>query len=251
MSGSVRLKTKELSNLFKYISSLLNDSEHLEQDLHLLKGYIKSLKDIATELETYAGQVQSYAEENRAKITKLVQYFMKKIEDGQTMVETQTSVSEPPRTEADTAEKTRKSPTAPSPGIQQEDHGEGVIIYITPESDDGGQHSADSTHLPRRQLLPTSQEEKMILDYLIGASLKPTQKEYNRLYKEITNMLVNSPKNAIAIQVRRAGSTGPEGQKYIELFFHVRIKDNLDFAGFKYVEMKGVDAYRKKEVKHE
>jgi len=60
-------------------------------------------------------------------------------------------------------------------------------------------------------------------------------------------MLLNAPKNAIAIEIRvgRPGDS-TSGKSFIELFYHIQVKDSVTYASFKYVEIEGIEAIRAK-----
>ncbi len=197
---SIRLKRKEITGLFKYLTSLVEDTGHLESDLVLLKNYIKSLKDITTELESFASQIKNHSEVNRGKLNRLLEYIVQKIdeEDAQTAtelrrepiiaavakqreqeaqyssaslpqknipLETRTTIIPPkaPPTDQPLSQElpdSLKNATTPVPRPQPSrdpSRHRGVMIYISPESSpsDEKEHGADSTHVPRRQLLPT------------------------------------------------------------------------------------------------
>lgn len=236
MSGK---QQEELARIFKYVSAVAKDTESLEQEITLYKSGVSRLRCTVDELGIIGGQLEEQLSQTRDRLNQLLEYFMKRIESehpamsddedtaaDRTVMETSSSVS--------VSVKASDSPPANS---------RGVMIFISPPTDDKGhREGADSTCTPRRQLVPTIQEEKMVLDYLIKNNHKPTQEEYNRVYKEISNMLIQAPKNAVAIEVRSADPRGD--RKYVELAYHVQIKDQLDLACLKYIEIKGVDAYR-------
>ena len=117
----------------------------------------------------------------------------------------------------------------------------GAMIFISP-SDNPGITDHSSTRIPRRQLIPSEFEEKMIIDYIKNKKVKITKGEYKKIYKEICSMLINAPLNAIAIQLNV--STRREGKKFIEIFYHIKNKESVSYASFKYIEVKGVEHYR-------
>jgi hypothetical protein len=58
-------------------------------------------------------------------------------------------------------------------------------------------------------------------------------------------MLLNAPKNAIAIEIRAGRKSDHlKWKSYLELFYHIQIKDSVTYASFKYVEINGVEAIR-------
>ncbi len=87
----------------------------------------------------------------------------------------------------------------------------------------------------------------MLLEYMQQKGMKPTQSEYNKLYKEIAHMLVEAPKNAVAIQARTA-KTADNQARFIELFYHVTINNKIDYAQFKYIEIRTLVSNKSQKV---
>lgn len=225
---------EELARIFKYVSAVAKDTEALEQEIALYKSGVSRLQHTVQELGILGGQLEEHISMTRDRLDQLLEYFMKRIEAEQPPIDDEDTAADKTLMEAPVTQKPSDSPPASS---------RGVMIFISPPTNDKPHRAgADSTCTPRRQLVPTIQEEKMILDYLIKNNHKPTQEEYNRVYKEISNMLIQAPKNAVAIEIRSADPRGD--RKYVELAYHVQIKDQLDLACLKYIEIKGVDAYR-------
>lgn len=226
---------EELARIFKYVSAVARDTESLEQEIALYMSGVSRLKHTVEEMGIIGGQMEEQLSMTRDRLNQLLEYFMKRIEAEQPEVDDEEDTAAD-RTMLESA-VVQKSAGSPPPSSR------GVMIFISPPTDDTPHRAgADSTCSPRRQLVPTIQEEKMVLDYLIKNNHKPTQEEYNRVYKEISNMLIQAPKNAVAIEVRSADPRGE--RKYVELAYHIQIKDQLDLACLKYIEIKGVDAYR-------
>lgn len=119
----------------------------------------------------------------------------------------------------------------------------GVMIFLSPDVKRSKKLDDSSTCIPRRQLVPSSSEEKMIIDYLIKSNIRPTKGEYKQIYKEICRMLLNSPTNAIAIQLKTVRKD--KNKTFAELLYHVKIKDKVEYAALKYIELKGVEYYRR------
>jgi len=232
MSGN---QQEELARIFKYVSAVAKDTESLEQEISLYKSGVCRLRHTVDELSIIGGQLEEQLSMTRDRLNQLLEYFMKRIESEQPAIDDEEdTAADKTILESTVTHNATDSPPASS---------RGVMIFISPPTDDKPhREGADSTCTPRRQLVPTIQEEKMVLDYLIKNNHKPTQEEYNRVYKEISNMLIQAPKNAVAIEVRSADPRGD--RKYVELAYHVQIKDQLDLACLKYIEIKGVDAYR-------
>lgn len=226
---------EELARIFKYVSAVAKDTEAIEREIALYKSGVSRLHHTVDEMSILSNQLEEQVSMTRDRLNQLLEYFMKRIESEQPpMDEDEDTAADKTILESALSPKVTDSPPASS---------RGVMIFISPPTDDKPhREGADSTCTPRRQLVPTIQEEKMILDYLIKNNHKPTQEEYNRVYKEISNMLIQAPKNAVAIEVRSADPRGD--RKYVELAYHVQIKDQLDLACLKYIEIKGVDAYR-------
>ncbi len=251
-------KKNVISKLGTHLSSLFTDLEQLEMDLQLLKSSISRLKSTFSELELLSARLQSGSEKSKLKMNQLIDIYLHKIESGNINLMSKTSKE---------SRTTKQTATIESKGSQQKENvatgsaidqsggknkhyttgKAGVMIFISPEHKRIKELSGDSTCIPRRQLLPTVEEEKLILDYLIRTDHKPIQEEYNNLFKEVCNMLISAPRNAIAIEIRTASAKSKS--KSVELFYHIKIKNKLDFACLKYIEIEGVNAYRQKKAK--
>jgi hypothetical protein len=257
----MKAKKNEISKLGTHLSSLFIDIEQLEMDLQLLKSSIGRMKNTFSELELLANRLNSSTEKSKLKMNQLIDIYLHKIESGdinlisQSGGEAPAAKPDPSSQQRTSVEIEKPSSAATVPAVGQ--HGgkskndttgkAGVMIFISPENKRFRELSGDSTCVPRRQLLPTVDEEKMILEYLIRTDHKPTQDEYNNLFKEVCNMLISAPRNAIAIELRTAGPKSKT--KYIELFYHIKVRNKLDFACLKYIEIEGVNAYRQKKAK--
>ena len=114
---------------------------------------------------------------------------------------------------------------------------ESVLIFISPELDTPKDKKSDSTRASRRQLMPTSDEEKILLDYLNKKNCPITQGEYEKLLKEISSMLVSAPKNAVVIEITKIDNVGE--CHTLELCYHIKVRNELTKACFNYFEYKG------------
>lgn len=235
-------KENEISNLIQSINSIVDDASNFGNDLKHAREGIGKLQNTLVQLDDYAKRIQNNVTRAVEKLQTL-KGFSNSIEmpkdtpkaklTNKTDVSEQKNMVDKKSISAD--EKKSSSRTDSTTPV-------GIMIFICPEGEGSDHQIGDSTCIPRRQLVPTTQEEKMILDYLIQKGHKPNQREYNRVYRELSTMLVKAPKNAVAIELR-VGK--PEEElKTVELFFHVKVKDTIQFADFRYVRYKGVDAYR-------
>jgi len=282
---TIRIEIKEISKISKYILSLVEHSHKMEEELHHIQNTIEDFKTRINQLEKTAQRLQNDSEESRLGLTQLLDFFMKKIEEVNPVIDSQSDQPtevEQSYTALDMEKETgdlikpnfqeKTVIEAPAEPLEDETYLEkladelnmdrefettrrtmietnalqgsissaGVMLFISPaeRTSSKSYNANESTCLPRRQLVPTLDEEKMILDYLIRMKFRPSQKEYNRLYKAITYMLINAPKNAIAIQIRAA--TTSDKKRCIESFYHIQTKDGVNHACFKYIEIKGV-----------
>ena len=255
-------KKNKISKLGTHLSSLYIDIEQAEMDLQLLKSSIGRLKSTFSELELLTKRLQSSTEKSKLKMNQLIDIYLHKIESGNINLMSQTNGEEAPAARPaptsplkESSQKvkvttgTAGSTTNHALGMDKPSSSEspGVLIFISPNDKQIKDISGDSTCIPRRQLLPTIEEEKMLLDHLIRTDHKPTQEEYNNLFKEVCNMLISAPRNAIAIEIRTANQKSKT--KCIELFYHIKVRNKLDFACLKYIEIVGVNAYRQKKAK--
>lgn len=254
-------KKNEISKLGTHLSSLFIDIEQLEMDLQLLKSSIGRMKNTFSELELLANRLYSSTEKSKLKMNQLIDIYLHKIESGNINLISQSGGEAPaakpgPSSQHKTVTEKKDTPSTTPASIAGQSGGKnkqdttgkaGVMIFISPENKRMKEFSGDSTCIPRRQLLPTVDEEKMILEYLIRTDHKPTQEEYNNLFKEVCNMLISAPRNAIAIELRTAGPKSKT--KSVELFYHIKVRNKLDFACLKYIEIEGVNAYRQKKAK--
>jgi Holliday junction resolvase-like predicted endonuclease len=85
--------------------------------------------------------------------------------------------------------------------------------------------------------MPLPEEEELILKYLNQGGHRITQKEYNKLLKEISSLLISAPKNAIAIELKKKDSN--THKKNLEICYHIKVKNTLSQANFKYFQYKG------------
>lgn len=246
-------KKNEISDIVEYINSLVRDTESLEEDIKLIKIGINRLQNTATELETFANRIQTKFEQTILKINQTMGYFLNQIQNSKD-IEIKTKESDVKEENKKAVKTSTKSKQESHPlsmnnktlekieTAEKDKSPEGVMILICPVQKSKRRGGSDSTCVTRRQLVPTTEEEKMILNYLIRCNHKPTQKEYNRLYKEVCNMLLKAPKNAIAIEICTADPRSEK--KYIEIFYHINIRGKRDYACVNYVEITGVEAYR-------
>lgn len=237
------IHSSDLSKMVKDLMSLINESENLGDYMQLLTSGIRRMKSTVAELEIVANRISSHGEMNRAQLSATLERMLDYIgtcnfDAGDFTLPKQVPPRQCPVQHHPTPGK-KKTALPPRES--------GIMIFICPEAEKRKNARGDTTCVPRRQLVPSTEEEKLLLNYLIRTNNKPSQKEYNRLYKEICYMLLNAPKNAIAIEIR-AGRTSDSahGKSCIELFYHVQVKDSVTYASFKYIEILGIEAIRAK-----
>ena len=183
-------KTTTTAEMREHISSLFLNIEQTELDVQLIRTILNQLKNSITELELVSKRIKSDSEKSRSKINFLMEMIIQNAErEGLMDLEAKDKLSKSIQEKSEKQEKKIKT-RQQKPAIQVESYAEalqnnqkkpGVIIFITPDTEDRKRASGDSTCIPRRQLLPTVEEEKMILDYMIRNNRKPTQKEYNQV----------------------------------------------------------------------
>ncbi len=249
----INLKNKEISSIFKYISVMIEDAERMDNDLKLIKKKINLLKHSLEEIEIYFDRVSGFTSRSRIKIDYMIEYFMRQVEENRSreMDKISENIKEvEPRQAKTRVEKkvktvtvarSEKPKTKAKVKIPKEELG--IMIFLSPDVKKIKKIDDGSTSIPRRQLVPSSSEEKMVIDYLIRSNIKPTKAEYRQIYKEICRMLLRSPTNAIAIQLKTVRKN--KNKIFAELLYHVKIKDKVEYADLKYIELKGVEYYRR------
>ncbi len=85
--------------------------------------------------------------------------------------------------------------------------------------------------------MPMAEEEQLILSYIKKNGSSITQREYKELLKQISDMLLNAPKNAVAIEIKKIDPV--DNIKNLELCYHIRVKGKLSLACFSYFHYKG------------
>ncbi|MCP4157391.1 MAG: hypothetical protein GY757_57300, partial [bacterium] len=118
---------------------------------------------------------------------------------------------------------------------------ESVMVFISPDFENQSGKKDDSTRVSRRQLMPTVEEEHVILSYLEKEGTFITKGEYEQLIKQISAMLVSAPKNAIAIEIKKVdpGPAGGGDVETLELCYHISVRNDVSQACFKYFEFVG------------
>lgn len=230
----ISLSKSELSSLYRAVAGVLEENENLHRRLRLFRDKWDHLDSLLKELETIRQGIDHTLRQNSTRIAYINQYLSKFQEDGSPTI--QRDKEPPPKPGALSPEK-RGGRGQVIPGKKVE----GVMLFVSPDPN-LEDTSGFATRQPRRELLPTETEERMILDYVREQGIKLTKSEYRTIYKKVSNMLVSAPRNAVAIQIRLKKI--PENRKILELFYHVSVNNRLEAASFKYIEIKGVEYYR-------
>ncbi len=273
---NILIPYSEFSVLKKYFVKLNEENLQLQHELLSVKEGLNKISGAVIRLEKYVTDLEEDLTKTQKRITKVVKYLDRKEADMTTPLRKEgsdesqpsppvspQSQKEPPSEPAVTeVEERGEAAPAPSSGEMapvtqsyvenaatvveisndktRKREAESVMIFISPEVDTAKDGDSDSTRESRRQLMPTMEEEKVLLGYLQDEETVITQKEYERLLKVISEMLISAPKNAIAIEVKKI-DTGSQ-RKTLEFCYHIQVKGMLTRANFNYFEYKGKES---------
>ncbi|MCP4214580.1 MAG: hypothetical protein GY765_07980 [bacterium] len=221
----ITISLKELINLRKYFVKLSSENVQLQHDMLTVKEGLNKISGAIIKLERFVSETEEELTRTQRRIGQVVKYLENKEEEHRYIDKT---VVEKIEHEAENGVEADNEIT------RQRDENS-VLFFIMPESDGAKPGSGDdSTRQTRRQMLLTIDEEKVLLAYLEkrGASIK--QQDYERLLKDISNLLVSAPKNAIAIEVKKLDSNSSGNT--LELCYHIKVKEDVSQANFLYFE---------------
>jgi|GEM_PF-3232192 len=224
----ISLSKSEWSNLYQAVKGVLEENENLSREVLKFENQWERVKTLMGEMENTCREIRRNLRQNSTRIAYIHQYLDKLGARGTRSASGGPAVAAPPPP---------RSASPPVPGKKVE----GVMLFVSPDPN-LEDTSGFATRQPRREMLPTEIEEKMILEYVRREGIKLTKSEYKTIYKKVSNMLVSAPKNAIAIQLRLKSIA--QERRILELFYHINVNNRVEYASFKYIEIKGVEFYR-------
>jgi hypothetical protein len=206
--------SENIQILKKYFSALVQENTQLQEDILFIKNGLDQVSEFVTQLSGKLLKMESDLSQNQNRIHQVSGYFNE-------------YEMENPYIHLKDKEKPQTEKTNPC-------QNSGIMIFITLDQTRPiiTEISDKNNSSPIVTLYP--EEENIIQTYFIRNKISLPDKEYQLFKREISIILAEAPKNAIALEIKPI--TQNTQKIVLQVFFHLKINNDCIIGQYGYLE---------------